>query len=168
MQFDELRYVCQQAALDLVRERPRPLPAAVVLPGPQRTKLVTLPRFPDDDEARHAVLAQLAADEITANEIPAWGFLAEAEVGGADAVVVVFGARRHAPHLTASRFTPEGDLDEFVPDEQLDPTALPFLHPLQHAVDALPAIGEGFDAMDPKRSTGPSDPPPGRTLPIVP
>jgi hypothetical protein len=64
-------------------------------------------------------------------------------------VVVVFGARRHAPHLTASWFAEDGDLEEFAPDEELDPTALPFLHPLQHAVDALPAIGEGFDAMDP-------------------
>ena len=175
MQFEELRYVCQQAAIDLVRERPRPLPATVVLPGAQRTRLLTLPQFPDEDEARHAVLAQLAADEITAQEIPAWGFVAEADVGGDDAVVVVFGARRHAPHLTASRFTADGDLEEFVPDEELDPTALPFLHPLQHAVDALPAIGEGFDAMDPKRSTGPTDapgdrppgPPAGGGLPII-
>lgn len=171
MEFAELRYVCQQAALDLVREKPRPLPPAVVLPGPQRTRVVTLPRFPDDDEARHAVLAQLAIDEITAQQVPAWGFVAEADVGGGDAVVVVFGARRHAPHLTASRFGEDGDLEEFVPDEELDPTALPFLHPLQHAVDALPAVGEGFDAMDPKRATGPDDPPappPGGGLPIVP
>lgn len=155
MQFEELRYVCQQAALDLVRERSRPLPATVVLPAPERTRLLTLPQFPDDDEARHTVLAQLAADEITTRQVPAWGFVAEAEIDGGDAVVVVFGARRHAPHLTASRFGDDGDLEEFVPDEQLDPTALPFLHPLQHAVDALPALDEGFDAMDPKRGSLP-------------
>jgi hypothetical protein len=161
VQFDELRYVCQEAALDLVRERSRPLPPTVVLPAPERTRLLTLPRFPDEDEERHAVLAQLAEDEITTTETPAWGFVAEAEIGGRDAVVVVFGARRHPPHLTASWFAEDGDLAEFAPDEELDPTAMPFLHPLQHAVDALPAVGEGFDAMDPKRSGGGG-------LPIVP
>jgi hypothetical protein len=162
VQFEELRYVCQEAALDLVRNRPRPLPPTVVLPGADRTRLLTLPRFPDEDEARHAVLAQIAADEVSATSTPAWGFVAEAEVGGRDAVVVVFGARRHAPHLTASWFADDGDLEEFAADEQLDPTALPFLHPLQHAVDALPAVDvdEGFDAMDPKRGGG--------GLPIVP
>ncbi len=162
MQFDELRYVCQEAALDLVRERNRPLPPTVVLPAPERTRLLTLPRFPDDDEQRHAVLAQLALDEITGTSTPAWGFVAEAEIGERDAVVVVFGARKHAPQLTAAWFTGDGDLDEFAPSEELDPTAMPFLHPLQHAVDALPAVGEGFDAMDPKRGGGAGG------LPIVP
>jgi hypothetical protein len=139
VQFEELRYVCQEAALDVLRSRGRPVPATVVLPGPDRTRLITLPGFPDDDELRHAVLAQLALDEVTADRIPCWGFVAEAEVGGRDALVVAFGARRHAPHLTASAFD-EGDLlAEFVPSEELDPSALPFLHPLQHAVDALPA-----------------------------
>lgn len=162
MQFEELRYVCQEAALDLVRTRPRPLPPTVVLPGAERTRLLTLPRFPDDDEARHTVLAQIAADEVSATSTPAWGFVAESEISGRDAIVVVFGARRHAPHLTASWFADDGDLEEFAPDEQLDPTALPFLHPLQHAVDALPAVEveEGFDVMDPKRGGG--------GLPIVP
>lgn len=88
MQFDELRFVCQEAAIDLVRERARPLPPTIVLPAPQKTRLLTLPRFPDDDEERHAVLAQLAADEITATDTPAWGFVAEAEIADRDAVVV--------------------------------------------------------------------------------
>ena len=153
MQFEELRFVCQEAAADLVGSRGRPLPPTVVLPGPERTQLLTLPELPDDDEARHAVLAQLAADHVTAGGVPCWGFVAEAEVGDDDAVVVVFGARRHAPHLTASRFDEDGGLEGFVPDEQLDPTALPFLHPLQHAVDALPAAGDVFAAVDPKRGT---------------
>lgn len=149
MQFEELRYVCQQAAIDIVGKRGRPVPPTIVLPEPTRTRLVTIPEFPDDDEARHTVLAQIAHDELTARQIPAWGFLAEAEVGGDDAVVVVFGARRHAPHLTASRFGPEGGLVEFVDTQELDATAMPFLHPLQHAVDALepveqpPAPGTG-------------------------
>lgn len=139
MEFEELRYVCQEAAIDVLSSRGRPVPPTVVLPGPERTRLLTLPSFPDDDEGRHAVLAQLAFDEVTPNEIPCWGFVAEAEVGGADAVVVAFGARRNEPHITASRFEDDGTLEEFVPTEPLDPTALPFLHPLQHAVDALTA-----------------------------
>jgi hypothetical protein len=139
VQFEELRYICQEAALDVLRARGRPLPPTVVLPGPDRTRLVTLPGFPDDDELRHAVLAQVALDEVTADRVPCWGFVAEAEVGGADAVVVAFGARRHAPHVTASGFDEDGQLAEFAPSEELDPGALPFLHPLQHAVDALPS-----------------------------
>jgi hypothetical protein len=157
MQFEELRFVCQEAALDVLRSRGRPLPATVVLPGPERTQLLTLPELPAEDEARHAVLAQIAADRLTADGVPCWGFVAEADVDGRDGVVVAFGARRHAPHVTAALF--EGDeLDAFVPSEQLDPTALPFLHPLQHAVDALPAAGDVFGAADPKR---------GGSLPLI-
>lgn len=162
MQFEELRYVCQEAAVDLVRAKGRPVPPTVVLPGPKRTELLTLPELPNDDEARHAVLAQLALDRVTAEAVPCWGFVAEADVAGDDAVVVVYGARRHQPHLTAARFSDDGDLDAFVASEHLDPTALPFLHPLQHAVDALPGSdGDVFGAVDPKRGGEGS-------LPIVP
>ncbi len=154
MQFDELRFVCQQAAIDSLQTHGRPMPPTVVLPGQERTRLLTLPELPADDERRHAVFAQLAADHLTGDGVPCWGFVAEAEVGGEDAVVVVYGARRHAPHLTASRFDTEGALEEFVPDEELDPTAMPFLHPMQHAVDALPAAGDVFSDADPKRSGG--------------
>lgn len=143
MQFEELRYICQEAAVDLVGREDRPLPPTVVLPGPERTRLVKLPGFPEDDEARHAVLAQLAEDEVSAGQVPCWGFVAEAEIDGEAAVVVVYGARRHAPHLTASRIGEDGQLEEFVPSEELDPTAMPFLHPLQHVVDQLPAVDEG-------------------------
>jgi hypothetical protein len=139
VQFEELRYICQEAALDVLRSRGRPVPPTVVLPRPDRTRLLTLPGFPDDDELRHAVLAQVALDEVTAERVPCWGFVAEAEVGGEDAVVVAFGARRHTPHVTASGFDEDGQLSEFAPSEELDPSALPFLHPLQHAVDALPS-----------------------------
>jgi hypothetical protein len=142
MEFAELRFVCQEAALDLVRTRDRPLPPTIVLPGPERTALVTIPDFPDEDETRHAVLATLAEERIRAEGAPAWGFVAEADVGGRDAVVVVYGARRHAPHLTAAFFDDDGTLVEFAPDEELDPTAMPFLHPLQHAVDSLPAVDQ--------------------------
>ena len=165
MQFEELRFVCQEAAMDLLRSRGRPIPPTVVLPGPQRTQLLSLPELPEDDETRHLVLAQLATDHVTAAGVPCWGFVSEADVGGQDAVVVVYGARRHAPHITASTFAEDGDLAEFVPSEELDPTALPFLHPLQHAVDALPAAGDVFTDADPKRGH-PDDTPPG-TLPII-
>lgn len=161
MQFEELRFVCQEAAMDLLRSRGRPVPPTVVMPGPQRTQLMTLPDLPDDDEARHAVLTQLARDHLTAEGVPCWGFVAEADVGGEDAVVVVYGARRHAPHITASTFAEEGALEEFMASEELDPTALPFLHPLQHAVDSLPAAGDVFTDADPKRN------PPNGGLPIV-
>lgn len=156
MQFDELRFVCQQAALDVLRQRGRPMPPTLVLPGPQRTRLLTLPDLPAEDELRHAVLAELALDHITGEGVPCWGFIAEADSSGEDVVIVAYGARRHAPEITASRFSEDGDLDEFVPPEPLDPTALPFLHPLQHAVDALPAQGDVFASLDPKR--GPDDP----------
>lgn len=151
MQFEELRFVCQEAAADLLRSRGRPLPPTLVLPGPDRTRLVSLPALPAEDRARHDVLAELAQELLTDAGVPCWGFIAEAEVDEGDAVVVVYGARRHRPHLTGSRFAEDGTLEGFVGDEQLDPTALPFLHPLQHAVDALPAMEDVFSAVDPKR-----------------
>lgn len=148
MQFAELRYVCQEAAIDLVRTQPRPVPPTVVLPGPERTRLLRLPDFPDEDEERHALLARLASDELTGRGIPAWGFLAEAVVEDEDALVIVYGARQHAPEITASRFGDDGELVEFAPAEPLDPTALPFLHPLQHAVDSLPPLDSGPGPLD--------------------
>jgi hypothetical protein len=163
VRFEELRYVCLEAAADLVRTKGRPLPPTVVLPGPDRTQLVSLPALPDEDEARHVVLAELAEDRVRAGSVPCWGFIAEADASGAEVVLVVYGARRHRPHLTASPFAEDGSLAGFVPDEELDPTALPFLHPLQHAVDSLPGVGDVFSELDPKRSA-----PPGGGLPIVP
>lgn len=150
MQFDELRFVCQQAAQDLLAKRGRPVPPTLVLPGPNRTQLITLPEFPDDDEARHAVIAQLALDRVTAERVPCWGFIAEADASGHDVIVVVYGARRHPAHLTAAVID-DGDLAEFVSEEPLDPTAMPFLHPLQHAVDALEGVSDVFAELDPKR-----------------
>lgn len=154
MDIAELRFVCQEAAIALARKH-RPVPPTVVLPGAPRTRLLTMSAFPDDDEARHALLAELAADEVTAKGSPAWGFVAEAtDAGGETVVVVVYGARRHAPELTASTVdADDGHLVEFVDAEPLDPTAMPFLHPLQHAVDALPplegAAVEGGGSSDP-------------------
>jgi hypothetical protein len=69
--------------------------------------------------------------------------------------------------VSAALFATEGGLDEFLTAEELDPTALPFLHPLQHAVDALPGAQDVFDLFDPKRA-GPerADAPP--PLPMFP
>ncbi len=143
--------MCQQAAVELLTTRGRPVTATVVLPGPQRTELLALPDLPPDDEDRHTVVAELAHDRVTADHIPCWGFVAEAEADGADVVVVVYGARRHPPEITAARFDDDGTLHEFVPAEPLDPTAMPFLHPLQHAVDALPAVDDVLGGTDSKR-----------------
>lgn len=159
MRFEELRFVCTEAARDLLSTSGRPVPPTVVVPGVASTRLLRLPEFPDDDEARHAYVAQLAVTELVPAEAPAWGFVAEAATGeGADVVVVVYGARRHAPHLTAAVVTGDGDLGEFVPSEELDPTAMPFLHPLQHAVDSVPAVGSD--------RPGSSPPDPGAGLPL--
>ncbi len=157
VQFDELRFITQEAALDLVTKRERPLPATVVLPGPARTLLLTLPSLPEEDELRHLVIAELATEHLTDEGVPCWGFVAEADVAGRDGVVAVYGARRHTPHLSAALFAEDGSLEEFLPAEELDAQALPFLHPLQHAVDALPGAQDVFDLYDPKRA-GPESP----------
>ena len=127
----------------------RPVPPTIVLPGPERTRLLTLSDFPADDEERHAYLAHLALEQITTGGTPAWGFLVEVEIGERDAVAIVYGARKHAPEISAAPLE-DDQLGEFVAGEELDPTAMPYLHPLQHAVDALPAkegddpgLGEG-------------------------
>ncbi|MDQ4130948.1 MAG: hypothetical protein M3133_08180 [Actinomycetota bacterium] len=137
MRFEELAFVCQEAARDLVAHESRPLPAVVVLPGLRSTRLVRIPDWPDDDAARFALLSVLARDEILATSTPAYGFLAEAELdGGTEVLLVAYGAHKHRPHVTAAPFE-DGELGEFVAPEPLDPEALPFLHPLQHAVDAV-------------------------------
>lgn len=138
MQYDDLRRLCLAAANDLVDRGERPIPPTVVVPGGDRTQLLSLTGFPDDDEARHAYLATFAHERLSANRVPAWGLVVEGEINEVDALVVVFGARKKAPMLTAAPLGEDG-LGTFVEAEELDPTAMPFLHPLQHAVDALPA-----------------------------
>jgi len=167
VQFEELRFITQQAALDVVGKYPRPLPPTVVLPGPTRTLLLTLPELPDDDEQRHRVLAELAVEHLSAAGVPCWGFVAEADIAGHDGVVAAYGARRHTPHLSAALFGEDGGLEEFLTAEELDPTALPFLHPLQHAVDALSGAQDVFDLFDPKRA-GPDTAGGPPSLPLFP
>ncbi|MDX1659168.1 MAG: hypothetical protein R3343_10150 [Nitriliruptorales bacterium] len=148
MRFEELRFVCTEAAKDVVTQHgDDPIPPTVVLPGAERTRLLTLPGFPEEDRARHEYMVQFAEDEITSNLVPAWGFIAAAEdAEGNDVVVAVYGARRHQPELTAARLDEDGTLGEFVTPEELDPTAMPFLHPLQHAVDAIPPLDDPSEA----------------------
>lgn len=140
MTFEELRALCEEAARDLVERHDPPLPPTVVLPGQDRTRLVTLPDFPEDDEARHDLLVAFTGDEMVEQKVPCWGFVAQAEVEGREVVAVAYGARRRAPHITAAPLEADG-LGEFADPEELDPTAMPFLHPLQHAVEDVEAEG---------------------------
>lgn len=134
--MEELELVCRQAAADLLAHGPRPLPPAVVLPLPAATRVTTLPDFPDDDGGRFDLLARFAAEVVRPANAPAFGFVGEAVLDdGSDVAVVVCGARQRPPRVAAAPITPEG-LGDFTPSEDLDPTAMPFLSPLQHAVDA--------------------------------
>lgn len=142
MRFEELAFVCAEAARDLVSKRERPLSPTVVLPGPERTRILELPGFPDDDQARHDLMANLAHDEVTTPGVPAYGFLAEAELGGEDVLVAVWGARKNHPVVSVAPFTDDG-IGAFEEPEPLDPTAFPFLHPMQHAVDSLEGLPDG-------------------------
>lgn len=143
MRFEELRFLCEEAAKDLLTKHERPVPPTVVLPTGDTTRLMTLPSFPTDDAERHAYLKTFARTQITEPGIPAWGFVVEADVDDHPAIVITFGARRHTPHVAAAPFDDEGLLGEWTDDEELDPRALPFLHPLQTAVDAIPAEQQG-------------------------
>jgi hypothetical protein len=138
MRVEELEHVCREAARDLAARESRPLPPTVVLPDPRATRLIRIPEFPDGDHARTAALDALAREEISAAQRPAYGFVAEGELDdGTDVVVVVFGAHGVAPRITAAAFEESGALGAFTPTEPLDPAAMPFLHPLQHAVEEV-------------------------------
>lgn len=139
MRIEELEVVAKQAAIDLLAREGRPLPAAVVVPLPEATRVTTLPDFPDDDGERFDLLSRYATDVLLPANAPAFAFLGEAVLavdgGPADVVVVVYAARGHAARITAAPFE-AAELGEFAPAEDLDPSALPFLAPLQHAVEA--------------------------------
>ena len=142
MRFEELELVCQQAVRDLVAREGRPLTPAVVLPLQQATKVSSLPDFPDDDPGRFDLLARYAEDVMRPAGAPAWGFVAEAtsegEGGPVDVAVMVCGARHHPPRVSAAPLE-DREVGEFAASEELDPTAMPFLGPLRHAADAVPA-----------------------------
>ena len=143
MTLDELELVCQEAARSFAARQGRPLPAAVVLPLPEATRVVTMEGFPDDDPTRFDVLSAFAADTMRPANAPCYGFLAEAvaesEGQGVDVILVAYGARRHRARITAAPLQAGADgtvqVGDFTASEDLDPTALPFLSPLQHAVD---------------------------------
>lgn len=151
MTLDELRVVCEEAARELVARHGSPLPAAVVLPLPERTEVATLDGFPDDDEDRHLALSHFAADRMVPASAPCFGFVAEAELAAddeaVDVVVVAYGARQRGTWVTAATLA-DGQLGAFGDSEQLDPAALPFLRPLQHAADmATPPGADGEDVL---------------------
>jgi hypothetical protein len=146
--IDELRTLCQEAARDLAGRYGRPLPAAVILPLPDRTQISALEDFPTDDRERFAVLSHFAADRMVPAGAPCYGFIAEAELASddqrVDVVMVVFGARQRGAWVTAAVI--EGDaLGPFGEVEPLDAAAMPFLQPLQHAADL--ASGAGDDVL---------------------
>ncbi|MBA2529854.1 MAG: hypothetical protein H0V19_07840 [Euzebyales bacterium] len=138
--MDELELVCQQAARNLAARGERPLRPSVVLPLPSATKVTTLPEWPDADPDRFDLLVRFAADEMRPANAACYGLVAEAEVEGegdtVDVVVVAYGARHHHPRVTAAPLLGGEEVGDFLPSEELDATALPFLSPLQHAADA--------------------------------
>jgi hypothetical protein len=154
MTVDELRTLCQEAARDLSARHEGAVPAAVVVPLAGSTQVATLADFPEDDQDRHRVLSHFAADRMVPAGAPCYGFIAKAELDAGDeaidVVMVVFGARQRGSWVTAAPVA-EGALGPFSDAEQLDPTALPFLQPLQHAAD----LAQGGDdvlgtAADPR------------------
>ena len=144
MTLEELALVCQEAAAQLVARGARPIPPTVVLPLPSATKVVVLEGFPDDDAERHAALSAFAADEMVPHGAPCFGFVAEAALGEGDAavdvVLLAYGARRRPTRLTAAALA-DGELGPWSTAEDLDPTALPFVRPLQHAADLAEPAG---------------------------
>lgn len=148
MTIDQLRALIQEAAHDLVDRTDRPHPVTVVIPLPDATRVLSLESFPDDDGARKEVLSVLAAQHMVPVNAPCFGFLAEADgPEGEDLMLIVYGARQRGSHLTAAIIGRDG-LGDFVDHEPLEPTAMPFLQPLQHAADLAtsddPAGGTGL------------------------
>ncbi|HUH07177.1 MAG TPA: hypothetical protein VML96_05140 [Egibacteraceae bacterium] len=138
MRMEELEVVCQEAARNMVARQSRPLPPTVVLPLPEATQVAVLQGFPDDDAARFDFLSRFAAERMVPANASCYGFVAEASLeadGALDVIVVAYGARRQRPRVTAAPLSESG-LAPFGESEELDPTALPFLSPLQHAADS--------------------------------
>lgn len=139
MRLDELEHVCQEAARDLLAREGRPLPAALVLPLPSATRVTTLPDFPDDNAERFDLIERFAGEVARPANAPCYGFVAEGTAGAGeepvDVVVVAYGARGQPPRVSAAPIDDAG-VGTFTEAEELDPAALPFLSPLQHAVDA--------------------------------
>ena len=139
MRVEELEVVCQEAARNLVERSQGMLQASIVLPLPSKTSVTTLPDWPDDEASRTELLERFAADVAVPNNASCYGFVAEGiaadeEGRPVDVVVVAFGARNNHPRVAAAVLH-DGALDEFTESEPLAPAAMPFLAPLQRAVD---------------------------------
>ncbi len=138
MRLEELSALCREAVRDLVGKEQRPLPAAVVLPRPEATRIVVLHDLPADETTRASALDRFVEAEMRPVNAPCYGFMGEAELDSGDGTVevamVVFGARQQGAWVTAAPLGPAG-LGDFLDDEPLDPHAMPWLVPLQRAVD---------------------------------
>ncbi|MEE8602276.1 hypothetical protein [Euzebya tangerina] len=145
MTIDQLRMLVEEAAKDLVARTERPHPVTVVLPLEESTKVVALEGFPDEDGARKDALSVLAARQMVPANAACFGFLAEADgPDGQDLLVVVYGARQRGAFLTAAVLDEPAGLGDFAEPEELEPSAMPFLQPLQHAADtAAPPTDAG-------------------------
>lgn len=140
MRLAELEAVCREAARGVVEREGRPVPAAVVLPLPESNKVTSFSEFPVDDPARTALLERFAEDVMRPANASCFGFLAEATLDAGDGppvdvVVVAYSARRGHAHITAAPLV-DATVGDFGAAEELDPAAMPFLRPLQEAVDA--------------------------------
>lgn len=144
MTVDQLLLVVQEAARNLIQRTTRPYPVALVVPLPGSTKVTSLDGFPDDDDERTDVMSVFAARHLIPDNAACFGMVAEATgADGQDVLVVVYGARRRGSFVTAAMIEQDG-LGEFAEPEPLEPTAMPFIQPLQHAVDmAEPASDPG-------------------------
>ena len=139
MRIEELELVCLEAARNLAARDERPIPATVVLPLPQATRVTSLADWPDDDAQRLALLERFVEDVARPANAPCYGFVAEGVVDvegdAVDVVVVTYGARGQHPRVTVAPLIGKA-VGDFAEAEPLDPVAFPFLAPLQHAVNA--------------------------------
>ena len=140
MNIDQLRVLMEEAAANVTERHDRPLPVTVVLPLEGATRVTALDGFPDDDTERKDALSVFAAQHMVPANAACFGLLAEATgPDGEDLMVVVYGARRRGSHVIAAMFDEDGVLTEFTPSEPLEKTAIPSVHPLQHAADIADA-----------------------------
>lgn len=136
MTIDQLRLLIEEAAREVLVRHGRPAPVTVVLPLEGSTKVLSLEAFPDEDADRKAALSVLAAKQMVPANAACFGFLAEAEdPDGQELLLAIYGARRRGAFVMAATVAEDGSLSEFTEAEPLEPTALPFIQPLQHAAD---------------------------------